>query len=429
MAIPALALDDIAVVDNLQSIYDTAISDDPVLRGAIAAAKASTQVKKQARGTLFPSLSASAAWNQNNRDVSQSDFVGLKSNYSSSGYGLVLNQPVFRKELWARSTQGSLGEKAEFQNLEFAKQDLIIRVLDLYFGVLGAVDSLEFAKAEKIAVGRQLDQVSKRFTVGMIPITDVQESQARYDLTVAQEIAAQNAVQQSLEGLQEVTGRTHDKLLPLGDHVPLSKPEPSHIADWVEIALKNNLAVKIAKLNLQIAKSKISQQRSGYYPSVDIVGRYNHSEDDGSFAIQESDTSSIGVSVGYSLYQGGQRYARIKEAQHRYSQSQHNLEAQIRNATRQTRVAYLNAVAAISRVNALKQALKSSETALKATQAGFDVGTRTSVDILDAQRELFRAKRDYAQARYDYILNLMRLKKAAGTLAAEDISRVNTWLK
>lgn len=416
----------IHALPDLKQVYQTALTSDPVLKQQRANTQASVEARKQSTAALLPSLSLSTDLNRNQRKVTKGA-ASLKDS-NSIQYGLRLQQPVFRLDLWALRKQGKLGEKVQQAQLENTKQNLILRVSNSYFQVLAAVDSLEFARAEKKAVARQLEQVKKRFEVGLIAITDVQESKARYDLTVAQEIEAENQLSLSLEFLSELTGKIYQTLKALGSNMPLRTPVPSNTTTWVSTAMAQSPLVAIAKLNLQIANAQIKLQRAGHWPTVDITGSYVRDKDDGNIFFQERESTRIGVTVGLSLFAGGLVRAKTREAQHLFIAAQELLEQQTRSTTRETRAAYQNVVAAISRVNALQQALKSTETALKATQAGFEVGTRTSVDILDAQRELFRSQRDYSQTRYNYIQNLLRLKLAAGILNAKDIDEINVWL-
>ncbi|MGH8581179.1 MAG: TolC family outer membrane protein, partial [Gammaproteobacteria bacterium] len=306
-------------------------------------------------------------------------------------------------------------------------QDLMIRVAERYIAVLAAEDNLVFSRAETAALKRQLEQSNERFEVGLIAITDVQEAQAGYDLARADEIQARNGLDNALEALREITSAYHSDLAGLRDQMPLVRPDPPEIDSWARRARSQNLRLSAAKIAMELAKAEIRRESSGHLPTLDLVGTYGEDDRGGRFGQTSIDATTIGVQVSVPLFEGGQVNSRTREAVYRYQEAAERLEQQRRAVERQSRDAFLGVLTGISRVQALKQALSSSETATKATQAGYSVGTRTAVDVVNSERDLLRARRDYSQTRYDYMLNGLRLKHAAGTLSPEELAVVNDW--
>ncbi len=414
--------------ESLQDIYQLALTTDPTLGAAEAEYQAALQTKPQARAALLPQLNAQAGHDWLDTEFNNSAEVFRNDSYKSRTYGLNLNQVLYNKESWVRFAQAdSQIAQAEAQILA-ARQELMVRTAEAYFDALSAKDSLEFAEAEKEAIARQLEQSRERFEVGLIAITDVKESEAQHDLAIAEEIDAQNQLNISGENLQAIIGRLPESLQPLDENFKLVTPEPANIQKWEDSALDNSLALKAAQFTLETAKKEVDRRRAGHYPTLDLKAQYGNQDNDGGFNRGEAINSSVGLEFKLPLYSGGLTSAQVGEATQLHEQARNNFELQRRESVRETRASYLNVIAGISRVKALKQALSSTETAAEAAQAGFEVGTRTAVDVLLALRETYRAKRDYSRARYDYILSTFRLKQAAGTLTAKDIADINRWL-
>jgi outer membrane protein len=295
--------------------------------------------------------------------------------------------------------------------------------------VLAAQDNLEFAEAERKAIARELDQAKQRFEVGLIAITGVHEAQARYDQSRADEIVARNGLDNAWEALREIVGpEAPTSLARLAAEVPLDPPAPAAIDEWSGTALQNNPGVQAAIEAAEVARQEIEVQRSGYYPSVDLIGSYEMNRWDTSRAV-ESNTASVGVQLAMPLYTGGGVAAATRQAQANFQAAQDVLDQQRRAVDKEVRNAYRGVEASIEAVKAFGAATVSAESALEATTAGFEVGTRTQVDVLNSQSDLFDAKRNHAAARYVYVINLLRLEQAAGTLDVEDLQRVNAWLE
>ncbi|MDG1463254.1 MAG: TolC family outer membrane protein, partial [Gammaproteobacteria bacterium] len=291
------------------------------------------------------------------------------------------------------------------------------------------------------AIERQLEQANRRYEVGLIAITDVQEAQAGFDEAIAAEIVAKRSLANAREALREITGDYNEVLAKPAKEIPLIIPEPAIQEEWVQIAQEQNLALLSAKIGADITRYDIKASRSGYMPTVDLRASYGNNSADGnntqdilntvtnSTTERDIDSQSVGIQFSLPLFSGGGTTSEVKQAVYRHRASKENFEKVVRQTEREARDAYYGVESEISRVKALRQSRKSSEVALEATEAGYEVGTRTTVDVLDARRALFLAQTNYARSRYDYIVNVIKLKQAAGTLNPDDLEMVNSWLQ
>ena len=416
---------------DLLEIYGFAQNSDPQYRQVSAANRATLEQRPQALAQLLPALSFSANAFTNEQDIS-SAFNPINApntvSYDSHGYSLDLIQPLFRGDRIIGYLQAGNRIKQADAELIAAEQDLMVRTTMAYFEVLAAHDNLGFAEAEKKSLSRQLDQAKQRFDVGLTAITDVQEAQAGHDLAFAAEIEARNNVDNAQEALREIIGAYFSALAGLGETMPLLSPQPEEIETWTNAALEYNLNVLAAQHAVDSARREVKRQQAGHLPTVDMVARHGLDKTGGRFGSFETTTSSVGVQLNVPIFQGGFVNSRVRETHERLNAELERLEQARRHAQRLTRQAYLGVISGVSRVKALNQAVVSSETALQATEAGFEVGTRTAVDVVAAERVTSQAKRNYARARYDYVLDTLRLKQASGSLSAEDLSHVNRWL-
>lgn len=423
----------LAGADNLLDIYNLATASDPQLRAAEAAYQAVAETKTEARAQLLPQLALDANLIRDRQDVTStsSPFFQPATFYSNTkGYELNLSQAVYRKDLFAQVREANASTAQAEALYRAAEQDLEVRATNRYFLVLAAADNLDVAQAETKANQHLLEQAQQRFDVGLIAITDVQEAKAAYDLSVAQEITAHNQLAISREELREVTGKYPATLQPLKDEIPLPSPEPADVEKWVDTALQHNFQLLAAQADVDKARGDVELNRAGHYPQLNAVASYGYSDvSAGLFGGSETNDAKIGLQFTLPLYQGGGTTAKVQAAVYRLTQTKEALEQQRRATDRQTRNAYLTVLNAISSVKALKQALISTQSALDATQAGYEVGTRTIVDVLQNQKSLFDARRNYAQARYKYIVSSLQLKQAAGLLTPTDVEEINRWLK
>lgn len=415
---------------DLLTLYQQATQTDPQVRAARATRDATREAKPQAMANLLPNVSASGDLSYQDQDVKSSPTrpAGYQDDFSSNSLTLNVVQPLFYKDRMVALKQADDQVEQADADYENAQQGLILRVAQAYFNVLSAKDTLTFAQAEKKAISRQLDQAQERFDVGLVAITDVHEAQARFDQSRANEISAINEVDNAVEALREIVAEAGHDLDGLREDTPLVPPQPAGIDDWSSTAQQQNPRILSAKLATEIARKAIDIRRAGHYPTLDLVGSLNRTRSNATFGT-DVDTATIGLQVMVPLYTGGAVDSATREAGYRFEAAQENLDAERRAVARQVRDAYRGIETSISRVQALKATEWSAQSALEATEAGFDAGTRTLVDVLNSQRDLFRAKRDYAQSRYDYVLNTLSLLQAAGTLSEEDVKRVDGWLE
>lgn len=418
-----------ALAEDLLSVYQLALRNDSQFRAAQAEYSALQELKSQSTAGLLPTLSLSG-------NVTRNDEESIKSSgttnyeYDSKGYNLNLVQPLYRHANFIALDKADAQVAQAVVSFENSKQDLILRVANNYFAVLAAKDDLTFAKAEHKAISEQLVQTKQRFNVGLIAITDVHEAQARYDQAVASVIVSENTLAISLQTLREITATDHINIASLSTKHPLLIPKPNNIEQWVGTALSQNALLQASKKSIDIASSEVNNQRANHYPTLDLTAQHAYSDIEGGLlGAREQNGNTVSLQLNIPLYQGGLVNSLTRAANHRLTQARELYEQQKRATERLTRNAYLSVIANISQTKALKQALASTSIALEATQAGFEVGTRTTVEVLNSQRELYRARRDYAQARYNYVLETLKLKYAAGTLSALDIEQLNPWFK
>jgi len=412
--------------DNLLQVYELAKQNDPSYGASVAEYNAAKEASPKAMAGILPQLNLSGSHTEVYDEVRNG---ATAEDYDNDSYSLTLSQTIFDKSRFDAIDQAdALVAQAE-ANYGSAGHDLIIRVAQRYFDVLSESENLVFAGAEKKAIAQQLDQAKQRFKVGLTAITDVHEAQARYDQAVSQEIEAQRLYDISLESLREISGQLHRDLSKVNAQHQLLAPNPADIDTWVTTALDRNLLLLSAQNAMQAAMEGRELASAGHYPTLNLQADYTDFESSGGqFGQFEKDGSTVSLVLNIPIYSGGGTSAASREAAANHQRSKALYEQQRRATIRQVRNSYLTVISAISQVKALKQALRSTQTALEATQAGFEVGTRTTVDVLNSQREMYRAQRDYIRARHGYILNTLQLKQAAGTLTEEDVSLINNWL-
>ena len=425
LAVAILLATPAAQATGLLDVYRQALDSDPDIRAASQDRLATRENEPQARALLLPDISATG---EQTRDFGVDSTGSSDSNFSGHSYSLNLTQPIYRRTALVRQDQAAAQVKQADATFSAEEQNLVLRVARAYFDVLSAQDDLSFSQAEKQAIARQLEQATRRFEVGLITITDVQEAQARFDQSTADEIVAENAVANAYEALRQITNLRYDTIDVLSESLPLESPEPADPEIWVRQALDNNPALIGAAFGVDVARENIEIQRSDHYPTVDLTAGYYDTESGSSGFASDTSGAQIGLQVNVPLYKGGAVVSRTREAAYQFEASKARLEASQREAVRQVREAYRNVLAAISTIDALRQALKSSESALEATEAGFEVGTRTIVDVLDAQRAVFDARRNLSQARYAYVLNHLSLDQAAGQLDETSLAEVDRHL-
>jgi len=415
-----------AAAEDLLTVYQLALENDAQLMVAESNYLAAVQALPLAQSGRKPQV----FFNANGR-LREADNSETGSNSSDNiGYSVDLTQSLYDTEVTGNISIAEANVAAELARLKSARQDLILRVSETYFSILAAEDNVDFTYAERNAIARQLEEAQKRFEVGLIAITDVQEAQASFDNAEAQVILAENILENAKQALVVLTADTSiTNLAPLGEQIQLSLPDPATVQSWVFLALNNNLDLIAAQQSLNAARFDRDKNNRNRNPTIDLFASIgdNDRNDDLLGDSREQDVI-VGVELQIPLYAGGRIGAEREQAEARYRAAQNTLLLQNRLATQQSRTAYLDVMSGISGVKALKQALESNNIALEATRAGFEVGTRTSVDVLISLRETFRAERDYAGARYQYVLNKLRLKQVAGILQGDDLNEINGFL-
>lgn len=411
-----------ATAADLMEIYQEATRTNPQLAAALASLEAVREQRPQARAGLLPTLGANGTYTPSRyKSKNPERPVDTSTNKLAS---LDLTQPLFRYDRWIQLKQADSQIAAAEADYLAASQDLMVEVANRYFAVLGAQSNLEFAKAEKSAIGRQLDQAKQRFEVGLIAITDVKAAQARYDLSVSGEIQAISGLVAAKDSLRETVGTYYDSYYSLKPDLQLSDPEPNRASDWIDVAKQHNLSILSAQASTETAQQEIKLQRSGHLPTLDLNASASYIESGGAFP-RKGENSQIGLELNVPLYQGGLVNSRTREARSRFQQATEQLSQAIRSAELETRDAFRGVKTDIAQVNALGRSLESTEVAVQAEEAGFEVGTRTIVDVLNSQREYYLARLNYARARYLYVVDQLRLKRAAGILEESDLEEVN----
>jgi outer membrane protein len=379
----------------------------------------------------MPNISLSANSTYNDQTVQYQPasplFKDGANRYNTHGYSVNLVQPLYRQQNWLAYSEAELQVAQTEAQFKIAEQDLILRVAQAYFDVLIAQDSVQLAGAQKTAISEQLEQAKRNFEVGSTTITDTHEAQARYDLTVAQEIAAQNTLEIKRRTLQQLINAMPQELRQLGKEFRLEAPQPADMEKWVDEAQLHSPQLAIAQAGAEIAGKEVARNRGGHYPTLDLVANYSSNQSNGgSFGVgSDSSNKSLGVQLNVPIYQGGATQSRWREAEANRERANQELENTRRSVALQTRQAYLGVVSGIAQVKALQQALTSSESVLEASKLGQEVGVRTNLDVLNAQQQLYSTRRDLYQAEYNYLVSQLRLKAAVGSLGEDGLTGVN----
>jgi outer membrane protein len=430
IAVMLIGVPSLLRAEDLMTIYERALRNDPVIKEAEARQSAAGESRSQGLALFFPKLSAVGAsgreW-RHNTIASLNNLFPANQEYWNSSFSVNLTQPLFHWDHWVQLSQSDnriAQAEAEYQA---ELQNLMVKVTEAYFNVLSAQDNLRFTVSEKEAISNQLEQAKQRFEVGIIPITDVYEAQAAFDQTTANELEASNNVDNQKELLREIIGENEAQLFSLGETLPLKKPEPENLSKWGDTAEVNNLSIISAFNQMEVSRKAIDIQRNGHLPKLDIVGAYGVTDNGSSFG-PRGDVQSIGVQVNVPLFEGGAVNSRTRQASFEYEAAKESLMAVKRSILRQVNIAYRNIMTNISRIEALKATVASAANALEASEAGAEVGIRTMVDVLAEQRNVYRAKRDLSRARYDYLINTLKLKEAASSLNPVDLEQINRLL-
>ena len=413
---------------DLVTVYGFALENDAELQIAESDYLAAIQALPFARSANRPQISLSASAAASEIDDSERD----DNSETSTGYSLNLTQSLYDNVVTGNIDAAEATVAAQLARVQAARQSLILRVAQTYFDILAAQDNVDFTYAERTSIARQLEQAEKRFEVGLIAITDVHEAQASFDTSHAQAILAENILENAYQALVVITGDDSIKSLSrLGEEIKLEAPQYGGSEAWVSLALEFNRDLIAAQQNLNAARFERNKNARLGYPTLDLVARYSdtdfNTDDDFRDDSRRKDLT-VGIELEVPLYTGGRISSEQARAESEYASAQNAVLLQNRLATQQTRIAYLNVISGISSVKAFKQALASTNIALEATQAGFDVGTRTSVDVLISVRGTFLAQLEYAGSRYQFLINNLKLRQAAGILQEDDLAEINRWL-
>ena len=447
-----------AAAADLVAVYQRALQNDPQLREAEANRLAALESKPQALAALLPQLTGTAVAGKE-RDtgsanqsfsftdvstgkpivvVENQDFNGRTTTHNHK-YGIDLKQNLFRWENWVALQRADAQVAQAEADYQAAQQDLMSRVAQRYFDVLASQDDLDAQEGALASVDRQLEQAEKRYEVGLIAITDVQEVRASHDSSAAAVIAAKRQVASAQEFLREITGDLFDRLARPIEPFELTNPDPISEDRWVEMALQQNLSLVSSRLAADIARENVSTARGGHFPSLDLVASgYKLNSDGtsinadgtpyGSSAIDQNQRS-IGIQLTFPLYSGGMVSSQVRQAVYQHRAAKERVERVARQTEHDARDSYLGVLSEISRVKALRRAVESNTTALNATEAGYEAGTRTAVDVVESRRLWIQAQTDYSRSRYDYMINVLKLQQAAGILSEQSLNRLNILLK
>ncbi|HMM68123.1 MAG TPA: TolC family outer membrane protein [Dokdonella sp.] len=441
----------LASADDLIQIYGEARASDPQLAGAEATNYATGENVDQARSALLPQIGASLDYSKGHGSNSGPQFVtnpdGSQSlvnvTTSSDSYGRTLSgrldQSILDLSKWTALKSARATAKAGDATYEAAQQDLLIRVATSYFNVLTAEDALKFAQANEQALNRQMEQAQQRFEVGLSAITDVNDAKAQHDTAVANVITAQNTLDDNKEALRQLTNKEPGNLKKLRDQLPLDKPNPENPEDWVNVAVAQNPSLNSYAFQLEAANDNINTARSGHLPTISGQLLYSKSPswsdnsassfNDAFHTNRSQWSTTVGLTLNVPIFAGGYTQSRVRQSIYNRDAAQDQYELQKRLIERSTRNSYRAVIAGASQVEATRQAVISAQSSLDATQAGYEVGTRTIVDVLISQQQLLSAQSSYSQARHAFVLNGLLLKQAAGIIEVKDLEAVNALLE
>jgi outer membrane protein len=444
----------VAPAADLLAVYQRALQNDPQLKEAEANRLAALESKPQALAALLPQLAGSGTVSKE-RDKGQSNQVETVQengqNFSESfpfngrvttiahKYGVDLTQNLFRWENWVALQRADAQVAQAEADYQAAQQDLIARVAQRYFDVLAAQDDLDAQHGNLASVNRQLEQAEKRYEVGLIAVTDVQEARAAHDSGAAAVIASKRQLASAQELLREITGDAFDELARPIEPFVLTNPDPSSEDRWVEMALQQNLTLVSSRLAADIARENVSAARGGHFPSIDLVASRYKNTSGGDF-INANGTpygstsldqyqNVVGIQFSIPIYTGGMVSSQVRQAVYLHRAAKERVERVARQTEHDARDAYLGVLSEISHVQALRRAVESNSTALNATESGYEAGTRTAVDVLESRRLWIQAQTDYSRSRYDYMVNVIKLQQAAGILSEQTLNRLNILLK
>jgi outer membrane protein len=445
-----------ASAENLEEIFSLARKNDAEWAAKKQKYLADREKMEQAYGSLLPTVDLNGSWGKQYYESTTPSIDGgvvqgvacatltnpstidefldncasdVSSNedYTATLYDLTIAQPLLRMDRWHRYKRAKSLDNAAKAELAFNQQELMIRAAEAYFGVLRAEEEKRLATSEEKTLRTQLTEMKNRYKLGLMRDTDVFEVQAQHDMAKAAVIVAQSQVQNVKETLAMLTGVYIDSVNPLPKDIPIEPPQPFALSEWEDFAKKTNYQLIAAQYAAEAAEKELLEKKSGHAPTADLFMRYEHRDVGGGFT-PSSDTTTFGVRVTMPLYTGGITSSQVREADYRAQESKHNVDLALRNSLRETRQYHTQVNADVASVQARLRAVKSNNSSLRAITAGWQDGIRTLSDALAAQRKVYQARKEYTTSRYDYILNTLKLKKAAGVLSPDDLQTLNSWL-
>ncbi|MBL8510857.1 MAG: TolC family outer membrane protein [Betaproteobacteria bacterium] len=416
---------------DLLEVYRQALAQDPVYASARYAFEAAKETIPQARAGLLPTVTLNGNYLRNHRNTE-----GVPTlDFNTNSYSLSLNQPGFRMQNWIAFQQAGLQAKQAEAVFADAQQNIIVRVAQAYFDVLLAQDNVTLSGAQKAAVSEQLAQAKRNFEVGTSTIVDTYEAQSRYDLAAAKEIADRNDLEIKQRALQQLVGKLTPSLAVLRDKLELPLPAPNDMEQWVSSSEQTSPTIAQSQATYEVARKEIERNRAGHYPTLDFVTTYSENTTPTSNAFGQlgpsltTKSTQFGIQVSVPIFQGGGTQSRVRQSISNRDKSAQDLENTKRVVAQNVRQSFLGVTNGVAQVKALEAALVSSQASLDSTKLGKDVGVRTNVDVLNSQQQLFQARRDLQQARYNTILSQLRLKSAVGRLGEDDVAEVNRMLQ
>lgn len=422
-----------ASANSLLDVYELALQNDAQLKADKAKYEAGLENKTIARAGLLPQINANAQIAQSDSETTNNLTNNtLKNDSDSQSWEISLSQPLFNMSSWYSYKQGTkLSAQSEAQ-YGADQQSLIVRVAEAYFNVLRAIETLEATISEEKALAKQLEQTKQRFDVGLTAITEVHEAQAAFDSARASTLVARGNLGIGYEALEVLTGKPEDQVAPLSAKFPVVAPVPANRAEWVEFSLKNNYNLKASKLQAEASQQFAKSNKADHLPTLGANVGYSDSENDGTENGGPSDIgrngSTISLRLDVPIYSGGATSGRSRQAYAQYTQAQELYNNTQRNVIQTTRALHLSVETDVASVQARKQAIVSNQSALEATQSGYEVGTRNLVEVLLAQRNLYQARRNYSDALYTYVIDTIKLREVAGMLTPADVQEIDKWL-
>ncbi len=428
----ALGLSTHTYATDLMDIYKQALENDTVFKNAYDTYMSNTEAVPQARAALFPQVGINGQMGRNLQNVTAGG-ASVNLAYGNTLWQVTASQAVFNYQAWAKVSQAKASVKAAQATFNDAAQNLILRTAKAYFDVLLAKDTLDFAEAKKRANKRQYEQASQRFQVGLDAITSVYEAKAAYDQSIATVISARNNQVNQSENLRKLTNHVYETLSPLRDSkIPLIKPEPNDVNQWIDTGLKQNYKLYAAKYSLEVAKENVKSLSAGNWPIFSVQTNASQSrntvDNTSFFAPTKQTQANLALAMNFPVFQGGLVQSQTRQAQYGFQSSSEQLEQTYRDVVVNSRIAFNTINDGISKVKADRQTIISQQNSLESTEAQFEVGTRTMVDVVNAQQRLFEAQEQLARDQYDLINSMLTLKYLAGTLNINDIELVNSWL-